>query len=175
MLCAVLSIRDASLRQTPLPPFHPWRAAELLIGDVVVGALGEIHPRVVEAFGLEGRVVACELDLAEFLIDRDPWTYVAPSVFPPVIFDMAFIVDEATPAAALTEVVAESAGELLEGLSVFDVFSGNSIGEGQKSIAVNIRLRAQDRTLKDEDAADVRKAIAAAVSERLDGELRGEI
>lgn len=175
MLCAVLSIRDASLRQAPLPPFHPWRAAELLIGDVVVGALGEIHPRVVEAFGLEGRVVACELDLAEFLIDRDPWTYVAPSVFPPVIFDMAFIVDEATPAAALTEVVAESAGELLEGLSVFDVFSGNSIGEGQKSIAVNIRLRAQDRTLKDEDAADVRKAIAAAVSERLDGELRGEI
>ncbi len=175
MLCAVLSIRDASLRQAPLPPFHPWRAAELLIGDVVVGALGEIHPRVVEAFGLEGRVVACELDLAEFLIDRGPWTYVAPSVFPPVIFDMAFIVAEATPADALTEVVAESAGELLEGLSVFDVFSGDSIGEGRKSIAVNIRLRAQDRTLKDGDAAAIRKAITAAVSERLDGQLRGEI
>jgi phenylalanyl-tRNA synthetase beta chain len=92
-----------------------------------------------------------------------------------VIFDMAFIVDTGTPAATVTSVVRESAGEHLEHLSVFDVFTGDSIGSDQKSLAFNIRLRASDRTLTDEDAATVRRAIAEAVAEDIGGELRGEI
>jgi phenylalanyl-tRNA synthetase beta chain len=175
MLCDVLSIRDASVRQTPIPPFHPWRSVELVIGDVVIGALGELHPSVATAFGLQGRVVGCELDLAELVIDRGPWSYSAPSVFPPVIFDMAFIVDAATPAADLTAVIREAAAEHLEHLNVFDVFSGGSIGDGKKSLAVNIRLRARDRTLTDDDAAEVRRSIASSISKSLGGELRGEL
>jgi phenylalanyl-tRNA synthetase beta chain len=175
LLCDVLSVRNASVRRGPIPSFHPWRSAELLIGGVVVGALGEIHPSVAETFGLHGRVVGCELDLAEFLTDRGAWEYVPPSIFPPVIFDMAFIFDETTPASEATSVVSAAAGELLEHLSVFDVFSGESIGAGKKSIAMNIRLRAHDRTLTDEDAAGVRRAIASAVAERVNGTLRGEL
>jgi phenylalanyl-tRNA synthetase beta chain len=120
-------------------------------------------------------VVGCELDLAELVIDRGPWSYIAPSVFPPVIFDMAFIVDAATPAADLTGVIREAAAEHLEHLNVFDVFSGESIGDGKKSLAVNIRLRARDRTLTDDDAAEVRRSIASSISESLGGELRGEL
>jgi phenylalanyl-tRNA synthetase beta chain len=175
MLCDVLSIRDASVQQAPIPPFHPWRSAELVIGEVVIGALGELHPSVAAAFGLRGRVVGCELDLAELVIDRGPWSYIAPSVFPPVIFDMAFIVDAATPATDLTVVIREAAGDLLEHLNVFDVFTGESIGEGRKSLAVNIRLRAGDRTLTDDDAAAIRRSIASSIAERLGGELRGEL
>jgi phenylalanyl-tRNA synthetase beta chain len=175
MLCDVLSIRDASVQQAPIPPFHPWRSAELVIGEVVIGALGELHPSVAAAFGLQGRVVGCELDLAELVIDRGPWSYIAPSVFPPVIFDMAFIVDAATPATDLTVVIREAAGDLLEHLNVFDVFTGESIGEGRKSLAVNIRLRAGDRTLTDDDAAGVRRSITTSISDRLGGELRGEL
>ncbi len=175
MLCDVLSIHDASVRQEPIPPFHPWRSAELLIGGVVVGAFGELHPSVAAAFGLQGRVVGCELDLAELVIDRGPWSYIPPSVFPPVIFDMAFIVDAATPATDLAVVIREAAGELLEHLNVFDVFTGESIREGEKSLAMNIRLRAGDRTLTDDDAAEVRRSIASSISERLGGELRGDL
>jgi phenylalanyl-tRNA synthetase beta chain len=175
LLCDVLSIRDASLRQTPLPPYHPWRSAELMIGDVVIGALGEVHPSVTEAFGLQGRVVGCELDLAELVTDRGPWVYITPSVFPPAIFDMAFIVDTSTAASTVTTVIAQAAGELLEDLRVFDVFTGESIGEGRKSVAVNISLRADDRTLTDDDAAEVRRSIATSVADGLGGELRGEL
>ena len=175
LLCDVLSIPNASLRQTPLPPFHPGRSAELLIGDAVVGALGEIHPTVVEAFGLPDRVVGCEVDVAELLVDRGAWTYVEPSVFPPVIFDMAFIVDADVPASTLTSVISVAAGDLLENVNIFDVFAGESIGEGRKSIAVNVRLRAADRTLTDEDAATARRSIAAAVSSEVGGDLRGEL
>ncbi len=175
MLCDVLSVPDASLRQTAIQPFHPWRCAELLVGDVVIGALGEIHPSVALAFGLNGRVAACELDLSELVVDRGAWTYVPPSVFPPVIFDMAFIVDAATPAAAVTAVTAGAAGELLEHLSVFDVFTADTIGTGRKSLALNIRLRSGDRTLTDDDAQGVRRSIATSVAKELGGELRGEL
>jgi phenylalanyl-tRNA synthetase beta chain len=175
LLCEVLSVDDASLRQTPLPPFHPWRSAELMVGDVVIGALGEIHPSVALAFGLHGRVVACELDLSELVVDRGPWTYVPPSVFPPTIFDMAFVVEDAAPASSVTAVIAKAAGDHLEHLTIFDVFTWDAIGSGRKSIAVNIRLRAPDRTLTDDDAAQVRRSIATAVTNELAGELRGEL
>ena len=175
LLCDVLSIGDASLDQKQVPPFHPWRSAELLIGGVAVGALGEIHPSVAQLFGLHGRVVGCEIDLAELVIDRGAWTYRPPSVFPPAIFDMAFIVHASTPASSLTAVITEAAGDLLEHLSIFDVFTGETIGVGRKSLAVNIRLRAPDRTLTDEDAGVVRRSIAASVTGQLGGELRGEL
>lgn len=175
LLCDVLSIGDASIRQKAHPPFHPWRSAELLIGDVVVGGVGEIHPAVAKTFGIQGRVAAAELDLAELLLDRGPWTYAPPSAFPPVIFDMAFIVDAEVAASTLISVVAGAAGTYLEDLTIFDVFTGEAIAADRKSIAFNVRLRADDRTMTDDEAADVRKAIAGAVATELGGELRGEL
>lgn len=101
VLSTALNIPDASLRQASAPIFHPGRCAEVLIGDVVVGTLGEVHPSVARSFGLHGRVVAGEIDLAELLIDRGPWQYKSPSIFPPSIFDMAFIVNGAVPGASV--------------------------------------------------------------------------
>ena len=175
LLCEALDVPGASVRAASTPAYHPGRCAELLIGDEVVGTVGEVHPGVARAFGLEGRIVAGELDLAPLLVDRGPWTYVAPSVFPPVIFDMAFIVDNEVSANTVLASAAGAAGQLLEDASIFDVFTGDSLGEAKKSLAIRFRLRARDHTLSDDEVAPVRKAIADAVASAVNGTLRGEL
>lgn len=175
MLADQLGISSASLRKASLPSFHPGRCAEILIGDVVIGAVGELHPSVADAFGLTGRVVVAEFDLDELLIDRGNWEYEPPSFYPPILFDLAFEVDSSTPASDVMDAAASAAGEYLEDLRVFDVFEGDSVGEGQKSLALAFRFRAPDRTLTDDQAAPIRRAIAEAVEARTGGSLRGAV
>ncbi|HSJ71014.1 MAG TPA: phenylalanine--tRNA ligase subunit beta [Acidimicrobiia bacterium] len=175
LLADKLGIPHASVRASRHASFHPGRCADILVADTVVGTVGEIHPSVVEAFGLTGRVVGAEMELVELLIERGPWQYVAPSTYPPVIFDLAFAMDESVPAGDVLDVVANAAGPYLEDVRVFDVFRGPSIGEGRKSIALALRLRAPDRTLTEDEAGPVRRAIAEAVRESLGAELRGSV
>ena len=175
LLCRSLDIRNGRVRQASVPAYHPGRCAEVLIGDIVVGTVGEVHPSVAKAFGLEGRVVAGELDLADLLVDRGPWAFEPPSVFPPVIFDMAFTVDIDVPAEAVRVAAAAGCGALLEDLAIFDVFEGPSLGEGKKSLGLRFRLRAVDRTLADDEVAPVRLAIAENVHAAVGAELRGEL
>ena len=140
-----------------------------------IGVVGEIHPTVAEAFGLTGRVVMGEMDVQELVVERTPWQYHPPSVFPAVVFDLAFAVPATIAASAVTDAVRSAAGELLDTVDVFDVFVGDSVGEDLKSIAVKIRLRADDRTLTDEEITPVQKAIADGVVTATGGELRGTI
>ncbi len=170
-----LGVPHASVRASSHASFHPGRCADILVADTVVGTVGEIHPSVAGAFGLTGRVVGAEMELVELLIDRGPWQYTPPSTYPPVIFDLAFAMDESVPAGEVLAVVRDAAGPYLEGVRVFDVFRGPSIGEGRKSIAVALSLRAPDRTLTEEDAGPVRRAIADAVRNTVGAELRGTV
>lgn len=170
-----LALRDVAVQQTTEPMFHPGRCADVMVAGTAIGVVGEIHPRVTETFGLTGRVVAAEIDLGLLTMPRDPWTYRTPSPFPPVIFDMAFTVDASVPAAEVLASATQGGGEFVESVDVFDVFSGASVGEGKKSIALRFALRAPDRTLTDEEAGEVRRSIAAAVSSDVAGELRGEL
>jgi len=170
-----LDLDDSELRQTSRAPFHPGRAAEILVADEVIGVVGEIHPAVAESFGLNGRVVAGEIDVHELVVEIAPWQYRAPSVFPAVVFDLAFAVPAAIAASAVTDAVRSAAGDLLDTVDVFDVFVGDSVGEDLKSIAVKIRLRAHGRTLTDEEITPVQKAIADGVVTATGGELRGTI
>ena len=94
-------------------------------------------------------------------------------MFPPAVFDLAFALPHEVAASVLITAVHEGASGLLETVDVFDVFTGDTIGKGRKSIAVRIRLRATDRTLTDEEVVPVRKAIVERVSEVTGGELRG--
>ena len=175
LLADRLGLDDAEVRQTSLPPFHPGRAAEILVAGEAIGVVGEIHPTVAEAFGLTGRVVMGEMDVQELVVERTPWQYHPPSVFPAVVFDLAFAVPATIAASAVTDAVRSAAGELLDTIDVFDVFVGDSVGEDLKSIAVKIRLRADDRTLTDEEITPVQKAIADGVVTATGGELRGTI
>ncbi len=174
MIAHELRLPDPALTRTSAMPFHPGRAAEVHTGGEAIGVVGELHPRVVEAVGLRGRVVAGEIDLAPLLVERELWQFTRPSSFPPAVFDLAFEVDETLPAATLLAAIDEAGEGLIERRSLFDVFSGGPIPDGHKSLAVRLVLRDPDRTLSDDDVAPIRRRIVAEVQERTGGELRGE-
>ena len=149
-------------------PWHPGRCAALRLAgsDVVVGHAGELHPRVCEAFGLPARTSAFELDL-DLLVEAAPERgVVAPlSSFPVAKEDVALIVDESVPASAVADALRRGAGELLESLELFDIYRGPQVGEGRKSLAYALRLRARDRTLTAAEAGAARDAAVAAAAE----------
>jgi phenylalanyl-tRNA synthetase beta chain len=170
-----LQLPDPGVRPIRRAPFHPGRAAAVTIGDEMVGIVGEIDPRVARDAGLEGRVIAGEIDLAPIIIDRGPWQFSAPSQYPPQVFDLAFDLGDHVPARVVLAAIEDTAGELLERLEVFDVYTGSTMDEGRKSVAVKLTLRAPDRTLSDEETAPLRREIVDAVVAATGGALRGEL
>lgn len=161
------------IRQAAPAGFHPGRAAEVLLAEEVIGTIGELHPAVGRAFGIEGRVAAGELMLAPLLADDDWWQLEAPSTYPRVEFDLAFVLEERTAASAVVQAIQAAAGDWLESVSVFDEFRGESIGEGRKSLALRLVFRAPDHTLTNEEVAPHRETIISAVAEVTGGQLRG--
>ena len=150
------------------PPWHPGRCAEFLLptGEGI-GYAGELHPEVCAAFGLPARAAAAEIDL-DALIAAAPAAGEVPTIsgFPVAKEDVALIVDEDVPAAAVERALRAGAGPLLESISLFDLYTGPQIGEGKKSLAYALRFRAPDRTLTDAEAAEARDAAVAAAAER---------
>lgn len=167
--------RNLSLPQGKLAALHPGRGANVFCDGKAIGFMGELHPSLAREAGLEGRVVIAELDVEPLIAPVPDWTFRPVSMFPPLVFDMAFILPESVPAARLLSVMRVAAGPNLETLDLFDEFRGASIPDGHRSLAVRATLRGRDRTLTDEEAAPVLKGIAAAVSERLGGQLRGAV
>ena len=150
------------------PPWHPGRCAEFLLptGEGI-GYAGELHPEICAAFGLPARAAAAEIDL-DALIAAAPAAGEVPTIsgFPVAKEDVALIVDEDVPAAAVERALRAGAGPLLESISLFDLYAGPQIGEGKKSLAYALRFRAPDRTLTDAEAAEARDAAVAAAAER---------
>ncbi|MGH4023015.1 MAG: phenylalanine--tRNA ligase subunit beta, partial [Pseudonocardiaceae bacterium] len=152
---------DLEVRAAELAPWHPGRCAQLLVAGVPVGYAGELHPAVIEALGLPARTAAMELDLdAVALTERRPAPAVSP--YPPVLQDIALVVDVAVPAAELTDTLRRGAGDLLEDVRLFDVYTGDQVGEGKRSLAFALRFRAPDRTLTVAEATAARDAAVAA-------------
>ncbi|MFD5592456.1 phenylalanine--tRNA ligase subunit beta [Streptomyces griseorubiginosus] len=156
-------------------PWHPGRCAELVVGDTVVGHAGELHPRVVKAFGLPARTAAMELDLDALEAAGDD-TPQAPriSTFPVATQDVALVVDKLVPHAEVEAALRDGAGELLEGIRLFDVYeNAEQLGDGRKSLAYALRFRAGDRTLTVDEASAARDAAVALAGERTGAVLRG--
>lgn len=164
---------DAEITAASSTGFHPTRAGTITMDGAAIGVIGELHPSVVRAFGLEGRVVAGEFSLAPLIEPHPYWEFEEPSSYPPIVFDLAFDLAEETPASALLETIRSAAGRNLEDLEVFDVFRGSPLGKDRKSLAVQLRFRSMTSTLRNEDVRDDRERIIAAVAERLGGRLRG--
>ncbi|MER5626860.1 phenylalanine--tRNA ligase subunit beta [Streptosporangium sp. NPDC002544] len=155
-------------------PWHPGRCAALYAGDVLVGHAGELHPRVVEAYGLPPRTCAMELELTR--LEQSPvGRPQAPAIsgYPVASQDVALIVDAAIPVAPVEAALREGAGELLESIRLFDVYAGAQVGEGRKSLAYSLRFRAADRTLTVEETTAARDAAVALAAERTGARLRG--
>ncbi|MET9831932.1 phenylalanine--tRNA ligase subunit beta [Streptomyces sp. NPDC006385] len=160
-------------------PWHPGRCAELAItvagAERVVGHAGELHPRVLKALGLPGRTCAMELDL-DALEQVGDGTPQAPNIstFPVATQDVALVVDKPVPAAEVEAALREGAGELLEGIRLFDVYvNDEQLGDGKKSLAYALRFRAGDRTLTVDEASAARDAAVALAGERTGAVLRG--
>jgi phenylalanyl-tRNA synthetase beta chain len=149
-----------------LAPWHPGRCAVVKVGEVVLGHAGELHPKVCKAFGIPARSAVAELDLDKLL--EHAVVPVGPqfSAYPVAKEDVALVVDEAVPAAAVEAALREGAGELLESLRLFDVYTGDQVGPGKKSLAFALRFRAPDRTLKEGEASAARDAAVALAAER---------
>ncbi|WP_026926646.1 phenylalanine--tRNA ligase subunit beta [Granulicoccus phenolivorans] len=153
-------------------PWHPGRCAAILVGDEVLGYAGELHPTVIHQLGLPARAAAAELNL-DRLIELAPDRGALPPLasFPVAKEDVALIVDAGVPQAAVEAALRTGAGELLESIRLFDVYAGDQIAAGKKSLAYALRFRA-DRTLTDADAAAARDAAVAAAAEQFGAVLR---
>lgn len=159
-----------TLRPAHHLPWHPGRCAEIVVGDgaaaLVIGHAGQLHPAVVERAALPRGTCAVEIDLAAI-----PVTEVLPaptvSPFPAVFQDVSVIVAVDVAAQSVIDAIRDGAGELLEDVRLFDIYTGPQIGEGRKSLALALRFRATDRTLTEDEATASRDAAVAAAAQRV--------
>jgi phenylalanyl-tRNA synthetase beta chain len=156
------------------PSFHPGKCALVIINGQEAGVLGELHPLVQKNYDFgDFPVLAADLALEALLGDLPERYQVAPvPVFPPVLEDLAVVVDDAVPAARVAAVIREAGGDLVTGVRLFDVFRGEQIGDGKKSLAYSLTYQATDRTLTDDESARLRRKIIRQLEQELDARLR---
>jgi phenylalanyl-tRNA synthetase beta chain len=157
------------------PTFQPGRTARLRLGERDLGAVGEVHPAVRQAWELgERRVAAADLDLEALLALAPATRFVEPiSAYPAVLQDIAVIVDEEVPASRVGELLAEAGGFLLKGVQLFDVYRGDPVPPGRKSLAFGLTFQAPDKTLSDKIVGRQVERIVSLLKEALGAELRG--
>jgi phenylalanyl-tRNA synthetase beta chain len=154
------------------PFLHPGRAAAVLAGGERIGWLGELHPAVADAWEL-GRVAAFELDLDKAIAAvPGPVRYADYTSFPEVRQDLAVVVPASVPAGEVVAIVREAGGPLLAQAGVFDVYAGEQVGEGNVSLALRLAFRSPERTLTDEEVAERRAKIEAALADKVGGRIR---
>lgn len=156
------------------PSFHPAKCARLLVGEKQAGVLGELHPLVKERYlASDNPLVAAELDL-DVILDAIPDDHrVAPvPAFPPVLEDLAVVVDDELTAEQVETVIRQAGKALVAEVRLFDMYRGEQVGPGKKSLAYSIVYQAPDRTLTDEEVAKIRKRIVGALDKKLKAKLR---
>ena len=175
--CAALPASTASRSPSKPTRSRPGtpdvRRSSLLADGQVLGHAGELHPKVCENLGLPARTVAFEIDLDALLAQEDLRTWDgALSTYPVSRQDVALIVDVELPTQTLAATLREGAGEELELLETFDLYTGDQLPEGKKSLAFRLTFRAADRTLKADDASAMREAATQLAADRHGAEVR---
>ena len=159
-------IRAAGVRFEPCtdnPSYHPGRCAAVWAGSDCLGVFGQIHPLVARNYGVEGELYCAELSFDELMLARgsDP-EYTPLPKFPDLTRDIAVVCDRAVTVGALEAAIRKGGGALLKGVTLFDIYQGKGIPEGRKSVAFNLVLRSDERSLTGEEAdADVKNILAA--------------
>jgi phenylalanyl-tRNA synthetase beta chain len=154
-------------------PWHPGRCAELSVNGIAIGFAGELHPAVIAEFGLPERAAALEIDLDLLVVTAPVNGSILPvSGHPVAKEDVAVVVPEAVDVAQVQAALVAGAGELLESIALFDVFTGGQVPAGHKSLAFALRFRAADRTLTDAETSAARDAAVAVAGQRWGAVLR---
>jgi phenylalanyl-tRNA synthetase beta chain len=173
-LAEALAVQEARIENAEVAGYHPTRAGRIVVAGTVVGALGEIDPAVLEAHGIGERVAYLEVDLDTLLdLPHGNTQFRHFSLFPSSDIDLAFEVDDDVPAAAVEDAIRAAGGDLLWSVRLFDVYRGQGVADGKRSLAYTLRLQAADRTLTDADVASARQQIIDAVQTQLPAALRG--
>lgn len=164
---------DVTVVSAEQAPWHPGRCAQILAGTLPIGYAGELAPAVCKAFELPTRSVAFEIDSDALFGARgtEPAEVAPVLTHPAAKEDLALVVDESVTNADLEAVIRKAGGDLLEDLRLFDVYTGEQVPEGKKSLAYALRLRA-DHTLSAEETAGLRKKIVKQTKKKLGAELR---
>jgi phenylalanyl-tRNA synthetase beta chain len=172
---AILERLGATWTLEPLeqPTYHPRACARIIVNTREAGTMGEIHPKVLQAFDIEQPVYVLDLDL-QYLVDLTPAraVFTPPPMFPPSLRDLAITVDKSIPAGHLLDTVREAGGKLLSKIHIFDIYTGKQVPENKKSVALNLVFQAPDRTLTDHDTQKFYDKILEALRKKHGAELR---
>ena len=167
LLCAARTPDVRFTADTETAAFHPGRCAAVWSGDTRLGTLGQIHPDVCAAYGLDGATYCAEIDvvLLHDLEGAEP-VYTPLPRFPAITRDIAVVCDAAVPVGELTECIRKAEKNVLRGVKLFDVYTGVGIPEGKKSVAFSLTLRSDDGTLTDDHAEEAIRAVLDALREQ---------
>ncbi|MEO7804716.1 MAG: phenylalanine--tRNA ligase subunit beta [Actinomycetota bacterium] len=172
-LVTSLCLPDIKFEPVTLPPYHATRAAQVMSGTTVVGTFGELTEEVRERADLAHRIYAGEFDVDAMVeLSERPSPSSTVTRFPAVLLDLALAVKDEVAAADLLSVAREAGGQDLEQVRIFDVYRGDQVGEGRKSIALSLTFRNAARTLTEQEAISARDAIAAALRKGFGAEAR---
>jgi phenylalanyl-tRNA synthetase beta chain len=159
------------------PAYHPGKCARILVDDKEIGVFGELHPRVRESYDwpntFKAAVLCAEFDL-DLLLALIPPLYQTENLptFPPVLEDLALVVDETVPAEKVAALIRQTGGKLLSDVRLFDLFRSDALGESKKSLAYSLTYQAPDRTLKDDEVKQLRGRIIKRLDVELGAKLR---
>lgn len=155
------------------PFLHPGRRAVMMVNDIPVGYLGELHPDVAEQAGIKKRAYVAEINIDELLeIRRNELVVTDLPKYPAVDRDLAVVVDKEQAVGQMLSLIKTTSGDLLESVEIFDIYEGEQIGENKKSVAFSLVYRAKDRTLTDEDVNAKFNKIVKVLGRNFNAELR---
>ncbi len=172
---AGFSVGEMTWKQVSRSWLHPRSATELVAGGESLGVIGEAHPDLMDRYGLEGPPVFLgELDIEALMSRRGPRSSFSPlPKHPPLQRDLSFFVDQTVPAADVLSAIRKTPSSVpLESLHLFDVYEGEGVPDGKKSLAVKLTFRAEDRTLTDQDVEGAQIAIVETLRQQFDAQLR---
>lgn len=169
-----LNVHPATyVADTKNPSYHPGRCADIMIDGKKLGVIGQIHPLVAEGYGISGEVFVAELDFTGLQSALAPErVFHSLPKFPTVSRDLALVCDEAMTVGMLEACIKKAGGKLLRSIQLFDIYRGPGIAPGKKSVAFSLELRADDRTLTDEDTTGVTNAVLEKLKNDLGVTLR---
>ena len=169
-----LHLEEVEWKKSRELPCHPGRCAQILVNGSVMGFAGELHPKIRDSFELpEQAVCIAELDLdliIKFAVENHQMEFI--SNFTPIFEDLAFVMDASLPVEAVTPLILQTGKPLLRKATLFDVYEGEQVDEGKRSLAYSLTFQARDRTLTDNEVGKVRKKIIKRLQREFQATLR---
>ena len=172
-LLASLSISKYTIEAGEHFAMHPGKTALFKKGREVIATIGELHPQAAENFGIKQKVYLFEMDVAVLMkYTAKNFHFDSLPKFPATARDLAIVVDKDAEAGAIEQVIAKNGGKFFKGVTLFDVYTGEHVEEGKKSLAFNLQFQSKDKTLTDEEADAAFSNILKAVEKHFDAKLR---